>query len=92
MSQRLFCVKAIRTNAMQHQNILSILLYGFGLILALSPVSGKYKLYKQISQRIMYRNALGILDHLAWQRPLSNGKQAHGNIIALAILTHRRSD
>jgi len=88
MSQRLFCVKAIRTNAMQHQNILSILLYGFGLILALAP----YRLYKQVSQRIIYGNVLSISAQLAWQQPLSNDKQGREKAVASAISTYRQSD
>lgn len=86
MSVSLFCVEATQTEAMQRRNFSvrrsdSILLYGFGLALALSLVFNGFLLYKQSRQRSMYQSELGNLAHamndMVWEQQLSDCKRAN---------------
>jgi hypothetical protein len=66
---------------MQRRNFPSILLYGFGLALALSLVFNGFQLYEQSRQRSHYEYELGNSVHsedlVVWQQQLSDCKRAN---------------
>jgi len=66
---------------MQRRNSPSILLYSFGLALALSLVFNGYLLYEQSRQRGIYEYELGdsvrSFDLVVWQQQLSECKRAN---------------
>ncbi|GAB3956804.1 hypothetical protein GCM10028805_47660 [Spirosoma harenae] len=66
---------------MQRRNFPSILLYGFGLALALSLGFNGFLLYDQSRQRSMYESELISLVHPAdlmiWQQQLSDCKRSN---------------
>jgi hypothetical protein len=83
MLSRLLCLKAKQTQAMQRRNFPSILLFGFGLALALSLLFNGYLLYEQSHQRNLYEYELGTISHptdldlVFWQQQLSDCKRAN---------------
>ena len=81
MLRSLFCVNVIQTQAMQRRNFPSILLYGFGLALALSLMFNGFQLYEQSRQRSIYEyelvNSVQPEDFVAWQQQLSDCKRAN---------------
>ncbi|GAB3891783.1 hypothetical protein GCM10028803_03950 [Larkinella knui] len=66
---------------MRRRNFPSILLYGFGLALALSLGFNGFLLYDQNRQRNLYGYELGYsvhpMDLMAWQQQLSDCKRAN---------------
>ena len=66
---------------MQRRYFPSILLYGFGLALALSLVFNGFLLYKQSHQRNIYESELGYavrpVDRPDWQQQLSDCEKAN---------------
>ncbi|MCX6215464.1 hypothetical protein [Spirosoma sp.] len=66
---------------MQRRNFPSILLYGFGLALALSLGFNGFLLYEQSHQLSLYEDELGYTVHpvdlVAWQQQLSECKRAN---------------
>lgn len=77
----LICVKASWTQAMQRRNFPSILLYGFGLALALSLGFNGFLLYEQSHRLGLNDYELGYTVHpvdlVAWQQQLSDCKRAN---------------
>jgi hypothetical protein len=81
MLPSLLCVEALRTQAMQRRNFPSILLYGFGLALALSLGFNGFLLYEQSHRLTLNEYELGYTVHpvdlVAWQQQLSDCKRAN---------------
>lgn len=66
---------------MQRRNFPSIVLYGFGLALALSLAFNGFQLYEQSQQRSLYEyelaNSVHPEDLVAWQQQLAECKRAN---------------
>jgi hypothetical protein len=70
MLRWLLCVSLYQTQAMQRRHFPSILLYGFGLALALSLVLNGFLLYDQIRQRSRHETGLLNPNYLVYARTL----------------------
>jgi hypothetical protein len=71
----------LQPRAMQRRNFPSILLYGFGLALALSLLFNGFLLYEQSHPQSFYEdepdNTARSVDHVAWQQRLSECQRAN---------------